>query len=306
MIRRLLPLAGVLIAISSTGARAETPVITWTCAASNTDTWPMHQPREHYDAGNYPTWSDCLAWRTGSPGPDYLWSYGLTGPTTTTSTTTTAPAPSSTSSSTTSTTPPPTTTLPEPTTTVPEAPPVPSTAQPLETSTTQMVSTTIQPTQQTAIGSTTYPPNTWESTSTTQSPPTNTENPTITQYTSTSSSFPERSTTTTVAPTIERAGDTATAILAADLTTIDPAEAGNLFAALDLDTLTETEAAALVAAVQTAPTAVRAAFEKHVNIFAGATDTYVPLGSRVPVRTRRIIIITTGLLVAMPAPRRPR
>jgi hypothetical protein len=76
--------------------------------------------------------------------------------------------------------------------------------------------------------------------------------------------------------------------------------ASDLFAALDEDTLTPEEGAALAAAVQNAPVSIRALFEENVNIFAGATDSYIPLGSTVPVGTRRVIIITSGLLVAMP------
>jgi hypothetical protein len=84
--------------------------------------------------------------------------------------------------------------------------------------------------------------------------------------------------------------------------------AGEVFAALDVESLTIAQGDALTAAVQDAPVEIRELFEENVNIFAGVTDNYVPLGSTVPVRTRRIIIITTGLLVAMPAPstRRPR
>jgi len=68
--------------------------------------------------------------------------------------------------------------------------------------------------------------------------------------------------------------------------------------------LTEAQADALVAAVQEAPTAVREAFEDKINVFAGATDSYIPLGSTVPVSTRRVIIITSTLLVATPITRR--
>jgi hypothetical protein len=88
----------------------------------------------------------------------------------------------------------------------------------------------------------------------------------------------------------------------ATLDTITESDAEELFAALDEAALTPAEGEALVAAVQDAPVSIRALFEDQVNIFAGATDSYIPLGSTVPVGTRRVIIITTGLLVAMPAP----
>jgi hypothetical protein len=111
------------------------------------------------------------------------------------------------------------------------------------------------------------------------------------------------STTTTLVPAPDRAAEALTAALAGN---IDAATAGDLFAAIDENDLTTAQGAALVAAVQNAPTAVRAAFEKNLNIFAGATDSYIPLGSRVPVSTRRVVIITTGLLVAMPTTARRR
>lgn len=83
-------------------------------------------------------------------------------------------------------------------------------------------------------------------------------------------------------------------------------QATEIFSAINEDSLSVEEGAAIVAAVQTAPATVREAFEEAINVFGGATDTYVPLGSRVPVRTRRVIIITTGILVAMPSPARRR
>jgi len=58
--------------------------------------------------------------------------------------------------------------------------------------------------------------------------------------------------------------------------------------------------AELVAAVQDAPTEVRAAFEEAINLFDGSTDTYVPLGSNVPVKTRRVVIAVSALFVAAP------
>jgi len=93
----------------------------------------------------------------------------------------------------------------------------------------------------------------------------------------------------------------ATAMDPEQVAALDPGEAAELFAAIDEDELTPELGAAIVAAVQTAPPSIRAAFEANVNIYGGATDNYVPIGSTVPVRTRRVIIITTGLIVAMPA-----
>ena len=81
-------------------------------------------------------------------------------------------------------------------------------------------------------------------------------------------------------------------------------QAAAIFEAIDEDTLTLEQATAIAEAVQNAPDNVRQEFEAAINIFSGKTDNYTAVGSRVPVRTRRIIIITTALLVAVPAPQR--
>lgn len=79
-----------------------------------------------------------------------------------------------------------------------------------------------------------------------------------------------------------------------------PTEAEAIFASVNEGTLTPTEGERIVKAVQHAPAAVRRAFEDNINIFAGNTDTYVPLGSNVPVRTRRVIIASSVLVMAPP------
>jgi len=86
----------------------------------------------------------------------------------------------------------------------------------------------------------------------------------------------------------------------AALATITAEEATQVFEALVVDDLSEEQLVALVSAVQDAPTAVRESFEKSVNVFGGAVDTYVPIGSTVPVSTRRALIaitIMTSLMV---------
>ena len=93
---------------------------TFTCWQSNTDNWTMEQPDADANAGYWPTWVDCEAWRLGDPGPQYVWSYGPSVATTTSvpATTTTEPATTTSSTSTTSTTS--TTTTTTPTTVAPE------------------------------------------------------------------------------------------------------------------------------------------------------------------------------------------
>jgi hypothetical protein len=90
------------------------------------------------------------------------------------------------------------------------------------------------------------------------------------------------------------------------LQNIDKTTATAIFEAITESNLTSDQGQQIVNAVQNAPTTIRKAFEKAINVFGGATDTYVPIGSRVPISSRRIIIITTGLLVALPSPIRKK
>lgn len=76
-------------------------------------------------------------------------------------------------------------------------------------------------------------------------------------------------------------------------------EAQAIFQALSISELDDTEVAALIEAVQEAPTEVRAAFEEEINIFGEGLDDYVPLGSNIPVGTRRTLIaVTAGITLA--------
>ena len=105
-------------------------------------------------------------------------------------------------------------------------------------------------------------------------------------------------------PTITAAEATAVATNPEVLATITKDEATEVFQALELDTLTDTQLEELVAAVQDAPTEVREAFEKEIDIFSGSTDTYVPIGSTVPVKTRRALIAIGAVMSVTPALKR--
>ena len=84
------------------------------------------------------------------------------------------------------------------------------------------------------------------------------------------------------------------------LEVITPDQAKEIFASIDLDTLDPTKIDALVKAVQEAPEEIREAFESAVNVFDGAVDSYVPVGSSVPISTRRLVIAASALLAAVP------
>jgi len=86
------------------------------------------------------------------------------------------------------------------------------------------------------------------------------------------------------------------------LAEITTEEATQVFEALVLDDLSDDQLVELVAAVQDAPTGVREAFEESIDIFgSGAVDTYVPIGSTVPVKTRRALIAIGMVMSVAPA-----
>ena len=89
------------------------------------------------------------------------------------------------------------------------------------------------------------------------------------------------------------------------LAVVSQEEAVAIFDAIELSELSEVEALALVAVVQEASAEVREAFEDEIDVFAGSSDTYVPLGSSVPISTRRVIIASAALVITgTPAPTR--
>jgi len=98
-------------------------------------------------------------------------------------------------------------------------------------------------------------------------------------------------------PTQEQA--TALASSPEVLAVITQEQATQIFEALDVAELSDAQTEELIAAVQDAPTEVRAAFENTIDIFKNALDTYVPVGSNIPVGTRRTLIaVTAGITLA--------
>ena len=202
--------------------------------------------------------------------------------TTTTSTSTT---------STTSTTPTSTTTLPPTTTST-------------STTTTSTTTTTVPPT----TTSTTHAPATSTTTTTSTEPPTTTTSTTVPEPTTTSTSQPPATTTTTTTlpipeiPTADLSSDEAEELATSSevLQTVTAEQATEIFEAIDESTLTPEQGAEIVAAVQDAPTEVRAAFEEEIDIFgSGAVDTYVPIGSTIPVSERRTLLAVVGAVMSL-------
>jgi hypothetical protein len=83
------------------------------------------------------------------------------------------------------------------------------------------------------------------------------------------------------------------------LAAVSGEQAAQIFEALDVAELSDAQTEQLIAAVQGASAEVRSSFEDKIDIFKNALDTYVPLGSNIPVGTRRTLIaVTVGITLA--------
>jgi hypothetical protein len=98
-------------------------------------------------------------------------------------------------------------------------------------------------------------------------------------------------------PTQEQA--TALASSPAVLAVISTEQAQQIFEALDVGALTDTQTEELIAAIESAPTEIREEFEYTINIFGEGLDDYTPIGSNIPVGERRTLIaVTAGITLA--------
>jgi Asp-tRNA(Asn)/Glu-tRNA(Gln) amidotransferase B subunit len=84
------------------------------------------------------------------------------------------------------------------------------------------------------------------------------------------------------------------------LESIDGEQATEVFDAVVASEVSPEDGLAISEAVQEAPKKVRKAFEKELNIFEGVFDVYVPMGSRVPVGDRRVIVGVGAVLLSVP------
>jgi hypothetical protein len=90
------------------------------------------------------------------------------------------------------------------------------------------------------------------------------------------------------------------------LSVVSPQQAVEIFESLDVAELGEEEKTAVTEAVQSAPLEVRQAFEETIDIFSDDFGDYVPLGSVVPVDTRRTLIaVAAGATAIAVSSRRP-
>ena len=90
------------------------------------------------------------------------------------------------------------------------------------------------------------------------------------------------------------------------LSVVSPQQAVEIFESLDVAEISEEEKIAVTEAVQSAPLEVRQAFEETIDIFSDDFGDYVPLGSAVPVDTRRTLIaVAAGATAVAVSSRRP-
>jgi hypothetical protein len=98
-------------------------------------------------------------------------------------------------------------------------------------------------------------------------------------------------------PTQEQAVALATSPEVLAVISVDDAE--KVFEALQVEELTEEQVSELIEAVQSAPEEIRTQFETSVDIFASDLGDYVPVGSNIPVDTRRTLIaVAAGAAMA--------
>ena len=90
------------------------------------------------------------------------------------------------------------------------------------------------------------------------------------------------------------------------LAVVSTSQAAEIFEALDVSELDNTQIEALIEAVQDAPQEIRETFEETVDIFKTGLDTYVPVGSNIPVGTRRTLVAIGAVLTMLPPPTRMR
>jgi len=87
------------------------------------------------------------------------------------------------------------------------------------------------------------------------------------------------------------------------LAAITEDQAEELFKQIDVEELTKEQLEEFTAAIQEAPTKVKKAFEKTIDIFGSQFEDYVPTGSSIPVKTRRTLIAAGALIAAIPSTR---
>ena len=84
------------------------------------------------------------------------------------------------------------------------------------------------------------------------------------------------------------------------LQSVTSEQATEIFDAVEVSDLSNAQAEQLIEAVQDAPEEVKAAFEEQINIFGGKFNKYVPIGSKINVGQRKVLVAASGVLFMAP------
>ena len=98
----------------------------------------------------------------------------------------------------------------------------------------------------------------------------------------------------------ELAGEVFTVVAAEEVTVEDVQE---LVSNENFDELPAEAKEAIAVALSDEPNEVKETFEEEVNVFEGGFDEYVPADSKVPVKTRRVLVVATTAAFVLPSPR---
>ena len=98
-------------------------------------------------------------------------------------------------------------------------------------------------------------------------------------------------------------GTAATDLATSDkvLTSIDPAQAESVFAAIPVSSLSQEQVDAVSAAVTNAPTEIKNAFESTIDVYGSGFDKYVPVGSNIDVSSRRTLVAAAAAVTSIAA-----
>ena len=86
------------------------------------------------------------------------------------------------------------------------------------------------------------------------------------------------------------------------LEAITETQAEQVFENIVPELLSDQEAEQFILAVQDAPTKVKKAFEKTLDIFGSQFESYVAVGSSIPVSQRRSLVAVGSLMTMLPPP----
>ena len=92
----------------------------------------------------------------------------------------------------------------------------------------------------------------------------------------------------------------------AALEVLTDTEVVELVASIDVDSLTDEQAAAISEAMTNAPNNVKTEFENQINVFGGQFDSYIPIGSAVSVSVKRTIVAGAAAVLPGLIPARRR